>query len=77
MLFFYTTEKNRNTRQMVVNFRNCDDNTLDVGALSAKLMSFAASFGRMGIDFRPLVANIIHEFVIKRFSNAVTTATSK
>lgn len=66
-----------NLETMFDYIRNCEDSSLDVGALSAKLMSFAASFGRMGIDFRPLVANAIHHFVVKRFSNSVLAAASK
>ncbi|VDD89750.1 unnamed protein product [Enterobius vermicularis] len=46
-------------------------------SLSSKLMSFAASFGRMGVDFRPMVANIIREHVSKRFSNTVMALYSR
>ncbi|VDO16658.1 unnamed protein product [Brugia timori] len=37
-------------------------------------MSFALSFGRMGMDFRPMIAEIIDKFVINRFSLKVQNA---
>lgn len=39
-----------------------------MGTLESKLMSFAMSFGRMGMDFRPLIANFFDEILAKRFS---------
>ncbi|VIO92901.1 Conserved oligomeric Golgi complex component 8, putative [Brugia malayi] len=47
---------------------------IDIGSLSSKLMSFALSFGRMGMDFRPMIAEIIDKFVINRFSLKVQNA---
>uniref|UniRef100_A0A0R3RXS2 Conserved oligomeric Golgi complex subunit 8 n=1 Tax=Elaeophora elaphi TaxID=1147741 RepID=A0A0R3RXS2_9BILA len=51
-----------------------NDVNIDIGSLTSKLMSFALSFGRMGIDFRPLIAETIDKFVIKRFSLKVQNA---
>uniref|UniRef100_A0A8R1XR47 Conserved oligomeric Golgi complex subunit 8 n=1 Tax=Onchocerca volvulus TaxID=6282 RepID=A0A8R1XR47_ONCVO len=51
-----------------------NETPIDIGSLTSKLMSFALSFGRMGMDFRPLIAKIIDEFVIKRFSLKVQDA---
>ncbi|VDK72637.1 unnamed protein product [Litomosoides sigmodontis] len=47
---------------------------IDIGSLTSKLMSFALSFGRMGMDFRPLIAEIVDEFVTRRFSLKVQNA---
>uniref|UniRef100_F1L1L0 Conserved oligomeric Golgi complex subunit 8 n=1 Tax=Ascaris suum TaxID=6253 RepID=F1L1L0_ASCSU len=54
-----------------------DKSSVDVGVLSSKLMSFAMSFGRMGLDFRPLIANVLNDFVVSRFSSRVSDASSK
>lgn len=54
-----------------------NDVHIDIGSLTGKLMSFALSFGRMGIDFRPLIAEMIDEFVTKRFSLKVQNAANK
>ncbi|KAL3993700.1 Dor1-like family protein [Acanthocheilonema viteae] len=51
-----------------------NDVQIDIGSLTSKLMSFALSFGRMGMDFRPLIAENIEEFVSKRFSLKVQNA---
>ncbi|KAM3722601.1 Conserved oligomeric Golgi complex subunit [Dirofilaria immitis] len=51
--------------------------SIDIGSLTSKLMNFALSFGRMGMDFRPLIAEIIDEFVTKRFSLKVQNAANK
>uniref|UniRef100_A0A915PPE6 Conserved oligomeric Golgi complex subunit 8 n=1 Tax=Setaria digitata TaxID=48799 RepID=A0A915PPE6_9BILA len=57
--------------------RNVGDETnIDIGSLASKLMNFALSFGRMGMDFRPLVAEIVDELVIKKFSLKVQDATN-
>ncbi|KHN76009.1 Conserved oligomeric Golgi complex subunit 8 [Toxocara canis] len=54
-----------------------DKSSVDVGVLSSKLMSFAMSFGRMGLDFRPLIANVLNDFVVSRFAFRVSNAASK
>lgn len=63
-----------NLNAMFSHIKNAGDDFLDIGALTSKLMSFAMSFGRMGVDFRPLIADILGEFVIKRFSLKVHDA---
>lgn len=68
----------RNFEEMFEHIRNVDNkSSVDVGALSSKLMSFALSFGRMGMDFRPLIANVIHEFIVSKFSSSTMAAASK
>ncbi|MFH4976298.1 hypothetical protein AB6A40_003007 [Gnathostoma spinigerum] len=52
-----------------------DKSANDVGVLASKLMSFSQSFGRMGVDFRPLVVEKLHNFVVRRFTTKVEEAT--
>ncbi|EFO21480.2 hypothetical protein LOAG_07009 [Loa loa] len=60
---------------MFSRLKNVDNEAqIDIGSLTSKLMSFALSFGRMGLDFRPLIVEIIDEFVTKRFSLKVQNA---
>lgn len=54
-----------------------NDVHVDIGSLTSKLMSFALSFGRMGMDFRPLIAEMVDEFVTRRFSLKVQNAAEK
>ncbi|CAG9535159.1 unnamed protein product [Cercopithifilaria johnstoni] len=64
-----------NLDQMFSRIKNIDNDVhIDIGSLTSKLMSFAFSFGRMGMDFRPLIAEIVDEFVTKRFSLKVQNA---
>ncbi|VDK18628.1 unnamed protein product, partial [Anisakis simplex] len=49
---------------------------VDVGVLTSKLMSFAMSFGRMGLDFRPLITNVMNDFVLSRFKARTANAAS-
>lgn len=42
----------------------------------SKLMSLAASLGRMGLDFRSLVVDFLIKIVFERFSSAVRLATN-
>lgn len=62
-----------NLETMFGYIRDCEDSALDIGALSSKLMSFAASFGRIGVDFRPMVASVVQEFVSRKFLNSVVS----
>lgn len=63
---------------MITYFSNVgNDVNIDIGSLTSKLMNFALSFGRMGMDFRPLIVEIVDEFVIKRFSLKVQNAANK
>ncbi|CAJ0579655.1 unnamed protein product, partial [Mesorhabditis spiculigera] len=50
---------------------------VDMSAVWNKLMAFGASFGRMGLDFRPLIVDSMMSMVKKRFSNAVRHVTQK
>lgn len=64
--------------EMVTYFSNVGNEVhIDIGSLTSKLMSFALSFGRMGMDFRPLISEIIDGFVTKRFSLKVHNAANK
>uniref|UniRef100_A0A0N5CQ53 Conserved oligomeric Golgi complex subunit 8 n=1 Tax=Thelazia callipaeda TaxID=103827 RepID=A0A0N5CQ53_THECL len=47
---------------------------IDSGVLIRKLMSFALSFGRMGMDFRPLITSVLEEIIAEKFSLRVRTA---
>ncbi|VDK53822.1 unnamed protein product [Gongylonema pulchrum] len=45
--------------------------------MTNKLMSFAMSFGRMGMDFRPLISEIIDDCISKRFAARVQDAANR
>uniref|UniRef100_A0A1I7TVP0 Conserved oligomeric Golgi complex subunit 8 n=1 Tax=Caenorhabditis tropicalis TaxID=1561998 RepID=A0A1I7TVP0_9PELO len=51
--------------------------TVDLSAVWTKLMAMASSFGRMGIDFRPLVAGKLTKLVEQRFLQNIQSATSR
>jgi hypothetical protein len=48
---------------------------LDLETINGKLMSFAYSFGRLKMDFRPLIINEIAQITLESFSNKITKAT--
>ncbi|KAI6176374.1 Component of oligomeric Golgi complex 8 [Aphelenchoides bicaudatus] len=48
---------------------------LDLETINGKLMSFAYSFGRLKMDFRPLIVNEISQITLESFSNRITKAT--
>ncbi|CAD5219870.1 unnamed protein product [Bursaphelenchus okinawaensis] len=48
---------------------------IDFEAIGGKLMSFANSFGRMGMDFRPLIINELSVMTLESFSRRVQKAT--
>ncbi|KAK6009558.1 hypothetical protein OSTOST_25504 [Ostertagia ostertagi] len=50
---------------------------VDMCTVWSKLMSLAASLGRMGLDFRSLVVNSLVKVSLERFSSAVRAATNK
>lgn len=51
-----------NIQRLFEFIRNNETKTsLDIEAMNGKMMSFAFSFGRMGLDFRSL---ILHEFTL-------------
>ncbi|EGT48511.1 hypothetical protein CAEBREN_07977 [Caenorhabditis brenneri] len=49
---------------------------VDLSAVWTKLMAMASSFGRMGIDFRPLIAGKLTKLVEQRFRQNVQDATN-
>ncbi|UMM29654.1 hypothetical protein L5515_011908 [Caenorhabditis briggsae] len=50
---------------------------VDLSAVWTKLMAMASSFGRMGIDFRPLIAGKLTKLVEQRFRQNVQDATNR
>lgn len=50
---------------------------VDMCTVWSKLMSLAASLGRMGLDFRSLVVDSLMKVSLERFSSAVRTATNR
>ncbi|CAD6199235.1 unnamed protein product [Caenorhabditis auriculariae] len=50
---------------------------IDVSSVWTKLMTVASSFGRMGIDFRPLILSSITKMVEDRFRHTIRDATTK
>ncbi|CAJ0937002.1 unnamed protein product, partial [Mesorhabditis belari] len=50
---------------------------VDMSAVWNKLMAFGASFGRMGLDFRPLIADSLMTMVKKRFVDNVRQVTHR
>ncbi|KAL3121762.1 hypothetical protein niasHT_002029 [Heterodera trifolii] len=51
-------------------------NYLDMEVMHTKVMSFAFSFGRMGLDFRPLVVNEFAQMILETCRRRVETATN-
>lgn len=51
--------------------------SLDIEAMTGKFMSFALSFGRMGMDFRNLILQEFHNIVIDLFRKKIDGATKK
>ncbi|GMR50542.1 hypothetical protein PMAYCL1PPCAC_20737 [Pristionchus mayeri] len=49
----------------------------DLSSVWSALMSFGASFGRMGLDFRPTIAQHLQRLVIERFRAGVRDATTR
>jgi hypothetical protein len=48
---------------------------LDLETINSKLMSFAYSFGRLKMDFRPLIVNEVAQITLESFSTRITKAT--
>lgn len=51
--------------------------TFDVDTMSNKLMSFASSFGRMGLDFRSLIVHEFTQLVVDGFKKTVGEAVKR
>uniref|UniRef100_A0A183CL74 Conserved oligomeric Golgi complex subunit 8 n=1 Tax=Globodera pallida TaxID=36090 RepID=A0A183CL74_GLOPA len=51
-------------------------NCLDIEVMHSKLMSFAFSFGRMGLDFRTLIVHEFSQMVQEMFRRKMETATN-
>ncbi|GMS97459.1 hypothetical protein PENTCL1PPCAC_19634, partial [Pristionchus entomophagus] len=51
--------------------------SFDLSSVWSALMSFGASFGRMGLDFRPTMAKHLQRLVVERFRAGVRDATSR
>ncbi|GMT26196.1 hypothetical protein PFISCL1PPCAC_17493 [Pristionchus fissidentatus] len=49
----------------------------DLSSVWSGLMSFGASFGRMGLDFRPSIAQHLQRLVLERFRAGVREATTR
>lgn len=68
----------RNLDVMFERIRSFDQRSpVDLEAISGKLMSFANSFGRMGMDFRPLIINELTQITLEAFSRKVQKATEQ
>ncbi|KHJ93679.1 Dor1-like family protein [Oesophagostomum dentatum] len=67
----------RNITRLLDLIRRADmKSSVDMCTVWSKLMSLAASLGRMGLDFRALVVDSLVKIVLERFSSAVRTATN-
>ncbi|KAK6747470.1 hypothetical protein RB195_000582 [Necator americanus] len=67
----------RNITRLLDLVRRADmKNSVDMCTVWSKLMSLAASLGRMGLDFRALVVDSLVKIVLDRFSSDVRTATN-
>lgn len=49
---------------------------MELSTIFQKLLSFGQAFGRMGLDFRPRVVHVIHTLALRRYKEAVKSATS-
>ncbi|CAD5227282.1 unnamed protein product [Bursaphelenchus xylophilus] len=66
----------RNIDVMFERIRSTDRRSpIDLESIGGKLMSFANSFGRMGMDFRPLIINELALMTLESFSRRVQKAT--
>ncbi|EPB76375.1 hypothetical protein ANCCEY_04536 [Ancylostoma ceylanicum] len=67
----------RNITRLLDIIRRADmKSSVDMCTVWSKLMSLAASLGRMGLDFRSLVVDFLIKMVLERFSSAVRLATN-
>ena len=49
---------------------------MELSTIYKKLLSFGQSFGRMGLDFRPKVVEVVHRLALSRFKGTVKKTTS-
>ncbi|VDM76690.1 unnamed protein product, partial [Strongylus vulgaris] len=67
----------RNITRLLDIIRRADmKSSVDMCTVWSKLMSLAASLGRMGLDFRALVVDSLIKIVLERFTSAVRIATN-
>ncbi|KAI1702427.1 dor1-like family domain-containing protein [Ditylenchus destructor] len=65
----------RNIERLFGFIRQAENKTaLDIEAMTGKLMSFAFSFGRMGLDFRPLIVHEFSQIVVDGFRKKIGVA---
>ncbi|VDL74401.1 unnamed protein product [Nippostrongylus brasiliensis] len=68
----------RNITQLLDLIRRTDmKQGVDMVTVWSKLMSLAASLGRMGLDFRALVVETLVKISLERFTSAIRVATNK
>uniref|UniRef100_A0A915E8K0 Conserved oligomeric Golgi complex subunit 8 n=1 Tax=Ditylenchus dipsaci TaxID=166011 RepID=A0A915E8K0_9BILA len=73
--FLLQSWAHRNIERLFSFIRQAENKTaLDIEAMTGKLMSFAFSFGRMGLDFRSLVVHEFSQIVVDSFKKKVDTA---
>ncbi|KAI6214510.1 hypothetical protein M3Y94_00276900 [Aphelenchoides besseyi] len=74
--YLLQTWAHRNLDVMFERIRSSEQRSpLDLETVSGKLMSFAYSFGRMGMDFRPLIIHEIAQITIETFSRRIAKIT--
>ncbi|CAJ0601669.1 unnamed protein product [Cylicocyclus nassatus] len=67
----------RNITRLLDIIRRADmKSSVDMCTVWSKLMSLAASLGRMGLDFRALVVDSLIKIVLERFTSAIRMATN-
>ncbi|KAJ1362874.1 hypothetical protein KIN20_022581 [Parelaphostrongylus tenuis] len=67
----------RNITRLLDLIRRADMKSgVDMCTIWSKLMSLAASLGRMGLDFRALVVDSLSKMVLERFQSSVRAATN-
>ncbi|VDM58719.1 unnamed protein product [Angiostrongylus costaricensis] len=67
----------RNITRLLDLIRRTDmKNGVDMCTIWSKLMSLAASLGRMGLDFRALVVDSLTKMVLERFRSSIRTTTN-
>ncbi|CAI5448290.1 unnamed protein product [Caenorhabditis angaria] len=69
---------NSNIKRLLDSIQRADmKSAIDFSTIWSKLMTMAASFGRMGIDFRPIVTQKLTKIIEKRFRISVQVATNR
>lgn len=67
----------KNLEHLFEHIRNCTISKINYEALREKLMSFASSFGRMGLDFRLLILEELRTVETREFKEKVVLALHK